>query len=108
MLSETKTALRITTDAYDTEIASLLSAAARDLEIAGVIIPGAVDIYFDAQTGADDQSDITDPLITRAMITYVRMHFGSPADYDRLAESYELQKCQLMHSDQYTAYDAGV
>ena len=105
MLSETKTALRITTEAYDTEIASLLSAAARDLEIAGVIIPGAVNIYFDGQTGAEDLSDITDPLVTRAMITYVRMHFGSPADYDRLAESYELQKVQLMHAEGYTNYD---
>jgi len=91
MLSETKTALRITTDAYDSEIASLLSAAALDLEIAGVIIPGT-----------------PDPLITRAMITYVRMHFGSPADYDRLADSYELQKTQLMHASQYTDYGAGV
>lgn len=104
MLSETKTALRITTDAYDTEIASLLSAAARDLETAGVIVPGAVDIY--EEDGATvDGSTIFDPLVVRAMITYVRMHFGSPNDYDRLAEAYETQKCTLMHAAEYTNYE---
>ena len=106
MLSETRTALRITTDAYDEEIASLLSAAAKDLETAGVVIPGKVDITFDPNNGADDQSDMDDPLILRAMITYVRMHFGSPDDYARLAESYELQKATLMHASGYTNYSA--
>ena len=32
------------------------------------------------------------------------MHFGSPADYDKLAESYELQKALLMHATGYTDY----
>ena len=44
MLNEAKTALRITTAAYDGEIASLLMAGERDLETAGVIVPGTVDI----------------------------------------------------------------
>ena len=103
MLSETKAALRISTDAYDQEIAALLMAAERDLEIAGVVINGTVRITFDGGT-ADDRSDIKDPLVRMAMITYVRMHFGSPDDYDRLANSYELQKVQLMHAEPYTDY----
>lgn len=105
MLSETKAALRISTDAYDQEIAALLMAAERDLEIAGVVINGTVRITFDGGT-ADDRSDITDPLVRMAMITYVRTHFGSPDDYDRLANSYELQKVQLMHAELYTDYGA--
>jgi len=105
MLSETKAALRISTDAYDQEIAALLMAAERDLEIAGVVINGTVRIIFDGGA-ADDKSDIKDPLVRIAMITYVRMHFGSPDDYERLADSYELQKVQLMHAGQYTNYEA--
>ena len=105
MLNEAKTALRITTDAYDSEIASLLMAGERDLETAGVIVPGTVDVSFDSSTGeATDSSTLTDPLVQRALITYVRKNFGSPADYDRVNESYEQQKAQLMHASGYTRW----
>ena len=108
MLNEAKTALRITTDAYDSEIASLLMAGERDLETAGVIVPGTVDVSFDSSTGeATDNSTLTDLLVQRALITYVRKNFGSPADYDRVSESYEQQKAQLMHASGYTRWGDG-
>lgn len=108
MLNEAKTALRITTAAYDGEIAGLLEAGARDLETAGVIVPGTVDVSFDSSTGeATDNSTLTDPLVQRALITYVRKNFGSPADYDRVSESYEQQKAQLMHASGYTRWGDG-
>lgn len=103
MLSEARTALRITTTAYDTELASLLSAAARDLETAGVLVPGAVDITFSGTT-ATDLSTIEDTLVQRAMITYVRMHFGTPPDYDQLVQAYHEQKASLMNATEYTWY----
>jgi predicted transcriptional regulator len=40
----------------------------------------------------------------RAIFTYVRANFESPADYDRLAASYSLQREQLMHATGYTDY----
>lgn len=113
MLKEAKTALRVSTEAYDAEIADLLKAGARDLETAGVIIPGTVDITVteteDPETGetvitSTDSSTLEDPLVKRALITYVRKNFGSPADYDRVSESYEMQKTQLMHADGYTEW----
>ena len=108
MLNEAKTALRITTDAYDSDIASLLMAGERDLETAGVIVPGTVDVSFDSSTGeATDNSTLTDLLVQRALITYVRKNFGSPADYDRVSESYEQQKAQLMHASGYTRWGDG-
>lgn len=108
MLNEAKTALRITTDAYDGEIAGLLQAGALDLETAGVIVPGTVDVSFDSSTGeATDNSTLTDPLVQRALITYVRKNFRSPADYDRVNESYEQQKAQLMHASGYTRWGDG-
>ena len=110
MLRECKQALRITTDAYDEELCSLMQAAVRDLEVSGVIIPGSVAFsatVTTAGTTVTDNSTLTDPLVTRAIFTYVRVHFGSPSDYDRLKESYNAQKVQLMHAEGYTYYDGG-
>ena len=53
MLEKVKLALRITTTAFDSEIEDLVAAALADLGIAGVL------------TEKD-----SDPLITRAVITY--------------------------------------
>lgn len=106
MLKECKLALRITTNAYDAELCSLMAAAVRDLTIAGVNLPGTVSFSADNQ-GMNDNSSLKDPLCQRAIFTYVRMNFGSPNDYDRLAESYDIQKVQLMHASNYTYYDDG-
>ena len=107
MLTEAKKAMRVTASAFDSEIMSLLRAGARDLEIAGVDVPGTI-AYTVSTTGAvTDTSTLTDPLVQRAIFTYARMHFGSPADYDRLREAYEAQKVQLMHASGYTTWNGG-
>ena len=110
MLKECKQALRITTNAYDGELASLMKAGAADLKAAGVIIPGTVSFTTAVTTAGEsvtDNSRLTDELVRRAIFTYVRMHFGSPNDYERLKESYNTQKVQLMHASDYTDYDGG-
>ena len=103
MLKECKLALRITATAYDGELCSLMDAAAHDLTIAGVVLPGTVAFTMTNQ-GITDTSTLTDALCQRAIFTYVRMNFGSPNDYDRLKESYNIQKTQLMHATGYTDY----
>lgn len=85
MLTAVKLALRISTNAYDTEIQALIDAAYKDLGIAGI----------DATTLAQD------PLVVQAVKTYVRMSFGSPADYDRLKRSYDEQKAQMQSATGY-------
>lgn len=85
MLNATKLALRITTDAFDSEILALLQAALLDLGVAGVSIPGCYDM-----------------LVQQACITYVKMNFGQPDDYDRLKRSYDEQKAQLASCTGYT------
>ena len=85
MLAAAKMALRITTTAFDTEIENLLNAALLDLGVAGVVIP-----------------DEINALVQQACITYVRMNFGQPDDYDRLKRSYDEQKAQLVTCTGYT------
>lgn len=85
MLEKVKLALRITTNAFDSELTDLINAAYLDLGIAGVI-----------------NTEIETPLIIRAVITYCRCNFGQPDEYDRLKASYDEQKAQLSMATGYT------
>lgn len=87
MLDKVKLALRITTDAFDSELTDLIEAAQLDLGIAGVVVPAEID-----------------SIVTRAIITYCRLHFGEPGDYDRLKLSYDEQKAQLSMASGYTVF----
>ena len=89
-LDTCKMALRVTTTAYDTEIQAYIDAAMLDMGIAGVEIPQSADA-----------------LVEKAVLTYVRMSFGSPSDYDRLKASYDEQKAQLMNATGYTNWGGG-
>ena len=84
-MDSVKTALRITTDAYDSELEELIEAAQLDLGVAGVIVPPNLDA-----------------LVTRAVVTYCKMSFGLPEDYDRLKRAYDEQKAQLVTCTGYT------
>ena len=85
MLALVKLALRITTDAFDNELNMLISAACGDLGVVGVTVNPAT----------------FDPLLKQAIITYCRLHFGSPDDFDRLKKSYDEQKAQLITATGY-------
>ncbi len=85
MLNKVKMALRITTTAYDDELMDLIEAAQLDLGIAGVVVP-----------------DQIDAIVSRAIITYCKMSFGLPEDYERLKASYDEQKAQLSNATGYT------
>lgn len=103
MLNETKMALRIKTNIYDGEIARLIEAAVGDLGIVDVEAAGVSFIISATTTGetVTDNSTITDQILIRAIITYVRLHFGSPDDYDKLERSYNEQKAQLITASGY-------
>ena len=85
MLETVKMGLRISTDAFDDELNILIVAAQQDLGIAGVIVPENIN-----------------EIVTRAIITYCKMSFGLPEDYDRLKRSYDEQKAQLSNATGYT------
>lgn len=88
LLDTCKTALRITTDAYDGELQAYIDAAKLDLGIAGV------------------EAAVPDSLVNKAIMTYVRMSFGAPTNYDKLKASYDEQKAQMMNATGYTDWGA--
>lgn len=85
MLTKVKMALRLSTNAYDNELNVYIDSAKIDLGIAGVELP-----------------DTLDAICEMAIITYCRMHFGTPDNYDRLKASYDEQKAQLGTATDYT------
>ena len=89
LLTAAKLALRLSTDAFDQQIYSLLDAADQDLGVAGVL------------------TDEDDAILRQAKITYVMMHFGQPDNYDRLKASYDEQKAQLATCTGYTDWGDG-
>ena len=97
MLAKVKMAKRISTTVFDPELLDLIAAAIADLKLIGI----KFDVTEVTNQGVVTDYTITDPLISRAITTYVVMNFGSPDDYDRLKESYDEQKGQLRETSGY-------
>ena len=91
MLEKVKLALRITTTAFDSEINDLIDAAKVDLGIAGVVVPVTTETSLDV-------------IIQKAIITYCKLNFGEPDEYERLKRSYDEQKAQLSMATGYTTW----
>lgn len=88
LVQSAKLALRIMTNVFDEQINDILQAAMIDLGIAGVTVP-----------------ESEDAIVKLACITFVRMHFGQPDEYDRLKASYDEQKAQLSMATNYTDWE---
>lgn len=90
LMAKAKLTLRITTNVFDSEIEDILRAGYLDLTTRGVII-----------TQNDTTGEIS-PMVVRALMTYVRYHFGEPENPEKLKASYDEQKGQLMTTTGYT------
>lgn len=92
ILEKCKLNLRIADDnnAFDEEIQDLIDACMEDLNIADVVVV-----------------DQLDPLVIRAILTYVKMNFGMVDDYDRYKQSYDEQKAQMSMNSDYTDWKKG-
>ena len=89
ILNKVRMALRITTQAFDDELTDLINAGMSDLGIAGV---------------NGENVALTDPLTMQAIITYCKMNFGEPDEYDRLKRSYDEQKAQMSMATGWTTW----
>lgn len=93
LLDKVKVACRVTSAVYDDELQDLIAAAFADL--------GVPDITPEVLTETN-----TPPLIRRAVITYCKLNFGfaqlEEHQYNRLKESYDEQKAQMLMNSNYT------
>ena len=84
-----RSALRITHSKHDCEISDLIAAARDDLRTLGGI-------------KAEKVNDESDPLIKRAVMTYLKANFGlDNPDSQKYEASYEAMKKHLMLSSDY-------
>lgn len=90
LLEDAKLRLRLHTDAFNSEIEDLLDGAEADL------------IHRNAIQTDQMESLPVDPLIKRAVLTYVRAYFGTPEDPERLKADYDEQKATLMMTTGFT------
>ncbi len=88
MLERVKIALRITSETFDDELKGLIESAKLDLGIAGVVLPAELD-----------------EICNTAIITYCKVNFGNPDNYDRLKKAYDEQKAQLSMATGYTEWE---
>lgn len=93
LLAKAKVSLRVVTNAFNDEILDLLKSGVRDLETRGVTVSKVV-----------EDAEIVDPLVQRCLLTYVRINFGDPADYERLKASFDEQLGQLMTTTGFTRW----
>ena len=86
-MTRLKTALRTTTtdENLEQEISDLVNAFALDAKLAGIT-----------------NEDLDDPLVWMAAVTFVRLKFGSPDEYDRLKQAYDEQKAQISGAEKPT------
>lgn len=104
MLSECRKALKITATDFDDDLCRHMKAAALDLKIAGVVLPGTVSFTV-TTSGIVDTSDLTDDLCRQAIFSYVDWMFHKNAPNVEAREKiYNIQKEQLMHASGYTDY----
>ena len=87
LIDDVKLACRVASDTFDNELNMLISSAQIDLGIAGVELP-----------------DNLDSICNIAIITYCKMRFGNPDNYEQLKASYDEQKAQLSMSADYTNF----
>lgn len=94
LLTSAKLQVRLHTNAFDSQLEDLIEAAAADLIHRNAIQPNQV------------ESNPVDPLIKRAIMTFVAAHFGTPENPERLMKDYDEQKATLMMTTGFTNWEA--
>ena len=83
--------LRIMTHAFDPELKDILQAGYEEMRTRGVKM--------------DTEEPGLHPMVLRCLLTYVKLHFGEPANPERLQRAYETQLGQLMTTSGFTTWE---
>lgn len=90
-----KNALRISSDAFDSEVYGLIGAAVRDMLIKGV-----------SPTWLGTEVDEFPPLAKQAVVFYAKANFGyDNSEADRFQGSYDSVVCTILNSSHNSVYD---
>lgn len=90
--ADIKVALRITTDALDSEVETLIAAALYDMERVGV------------DPALLDEDDLDNAFVKQAVVAYCKAHFGyDNAEADRFDDAYRRIVCDLLNSSRNIA-----
>ena len=90
LLDEVKVALRVTSDAFDTEIQGLIEAAKRDLN----------------RVGVDEALVDSDPLAKMAVILFAKSRFGyDNSDASRFEDAYRQTVVDILNSPTFYGGD---
>lgn len=95
LLADMKIALRVTTDALDSEVETLIGAALYDMGRVGVN-PALLEV--------DENDGLANMFVKRAVTAYCKAHFGyDNAEADRFDDSYRRIVCDLLNSSENIA-----
>lgn len=96
LLDDVKTALRVTSGAYDAEARTLIDAARFELERVGI---DPVLLALDPET-----QDLDNALVKSAVVVYAKAHFGyDNGEAERFSASFRRIETDLLNSDSNTA-----
>lgn len=90
LLADAKLVLRLHINNFDSEISDLILACEADLLARSAVQASQLTSYP------------VNPLIKRAIMTFVRAYFGTPEDPERLKADYDEQKATLMTTTGFT------
>ena len=94
-ITDAKKYIRVTSTAFDAEIADLIEAAKADLLLGGI--------------DEEKANNEDDPLVKRAIMTYIKAGFGiDNPDAEKYSESYKMQKTNMMLSSDYSTAETAV
>lgn len=92
-----KNALRISSDAFDSEVYGLIGAAVEDMLTKGV-----------SPTWLGTDVDALPPLAKQAVVLYAKANFGyDNSEADRFLGSYDSLVCTILNSSHNSVYDEG-
>ena len=98
LVDDAKQRIRKTKDIFNDEVKDLILACEQDL----LKRSAAQESQMNVETVEE-----LDPLIKRAIMTYVKAYFGENENADHYIADYERQKATLMSTTGFTKWEAG-